>query len=136
MVISSTSSSEYILRYKDLYELLTVNRKKTLFILDIAVPGMSILKLEKSHEYTLYNIDDINRVIQDNLRLRTAEWKKCEKIIEIEYLKFLNWYMTLSIAPVIQGLSDKINNICQCEINRAIKQNQQLDEAQQKFYKE
>jgi glutamyl-tRNA reductase len=132
MVISSTSSSEYILRYKDLYELLTVNRKKTLFILDIAVPRDVDPEIGKIPRVYLYNIDDINRVIQDNLRLRTAELEKCEKIIEIEYLKFLNWYMTLSIAPVIQGLSDKINNICQCEINRAIKQNQQLDEAQQK----
>jgi len=132
MVISSTSSSEYLLKYSDLYDLLAATRKKNLFILDIAVPRDVDPEIGKIPRVYLYNIDDINRVIQDNLRLRTAELEKCEKIIEIEYLKFLNWYMTLSIAPVIQGLTDKIGEICQREINRAIKQNQQLDEDQQK----
>lgn len=132
MVISSTSSSEYILNYADMNAALTKSRKKNLFILDIAVPRDIDPEIKNIPGVHLYNIDDINRIIQDNLKSRTGEMEKCEKIIENEYMSFLNWYMTLSITPVIQGLTGKIEEICVKEIHRVIKQSAQLDENERK----
>ena len=81
IIISSTSAPHYVLDRKKLEPLQRLRRHRPLLLVDIAVPRDIEPEVNFLEDVYLYNIDDLQAIADDYLRLREEEIAKCEAII-------------------------------------------------------
>ncbi|MSU41459.1 MAG: glutamyl-tRNA reductase [Pedosphaera sp.] len=81
IVISSTSAPHYVLDRKKLEPLQHRRHRRPLLLIDIAVPRDIEPEVNFLEDVYLYNIDDLQAIAADYLRLRQEEVAKCESII-------------------------------------------------------
>ena len=94
IVISSTSSPEYILTAEDFER---QNRK--ILLIDIAMPRDIAPEVSENHFVSLKNVDNLNSVVDENYQKRMAEVSKVKKIVLQEMGEFLVWYYSLPLLP-------------------------------------
>lgn len=97
LVISSTSASGYILDRSILEKAMALRNQKSLVLVDIAIPrdvDPSVTELDNVH---LYNLDSLQRVVDDNLRQRGRELPRVLEIIEEEEANFFKWLSARSV---------------------------------------
>ncbi len=121
IVISSTGSTEPIIDKKMIKRLMRNRKNRPLFFIDIAVPRDIDPKVHTIDNVYLYDIDDLEVVVQKNLEKRQEEASKAERIIEEETIKFEQWLKTLSIVPIIVSLRERLKKIGEKELKRTIK---------------
>lgn len=107
IVISSTGSTEYVLNKSIVGPILKKRKGKPLFMVDIAVPRDLSPDLQDLENVFLYDIDDLEGIVEANLAERQHEAAKIKVIIEEELLAFLNWINTLGVVPLITALRQK-----------------------------
>jgi len=81
IVISSTAAPDYILDRAKLEPLMKLRRNRALLLIDIAVPRDIDPAVEMLENVFLYNIDDLQAIADDYLKLRREEVARCEQII-------------------------------------------------------
>lgn len=117
IVISSTGASNYIITAKMLTEALQKRRKqRPLFIIDIAVPRDVEPAVGDIDGVYLYNIDELQTVVDDNLAMRQEEAQKAIAMVAVEVEKFAEWLMSLELLPTIIALRGKIFQIVDDEL--------------------
>jgi len=82
IIISSTSAPHYVIDRKKLEPLQASRQHRPLLLVDIAVPRDIEPEVNFLEDVYLYNIDDLQSIADDYLRLRQEEIAKCESIIE------------------------------------------------------
>ncbi|QAS54026.1 glutamyl-tRNA reductase [Halobacillus litoralis] len=107
IVISSTGASEYVIT-RELMEPIHRKRKgKPLFFVDIAVPRDLDPAMETLESVFLYDIDDLQGIVDANLALRKQAAEEIEVMIEAEIVEFKQWLQTIGVVPVISALRSK-----------------------------
>lgn len=81
IVISSTSAPHYVIDRQKLEPLMKLRRNRPLLLIDIAVPRDIEPEVNFIENVYLYNIDDLQAITEDYLRLRKEEVARCEHII-------------------------------------------------------
>lgn len=89
IVISATASPHLIIKKEMVREIMTL-RKKTLVIMDLALPRDVDPEVKNVSNVILYNLDDLNSTIESNHKQRKEEAKLAEKIVEEETEKFIH----------------------------------------------
>jgi glutamyl-tRNA reductase len=135
IIVSSTGSSELILRSDDVRPLMKVRKNRPLFFIDIAVPRDLDPELNEIENVFLYDIDDLSQVVQMNRSEREKEAVKAERIVEEETLKFAQWQDGLTITPTISALRKKADRICSSEVSRTLARMDLSDSERQKVEK-
>ncbi len=102
IVISSTSSPDYILDRKDF----AVQENKIL-LLDIAMPRDINPLVSENANVVLKNIDDLHQIVDRNFRRRNEDLPHVKKIIMKEMGDFLTWYYSLPLLPVFEKTYSK-----------------------------
>ena len=102
IVISSTSSPDYILEAKDF-----AAQKNKILLLDIAVPRDINPLVSENERVILRNIDDLHQIVDRNFQRRTGDLPHVKKIIMKEMGDFLTWYYSLPLMPVFQKTYSK-----------------------------
>lgn len=120
VIISSTGAPGYVLNRKDLEEAQRHRRGRPVFLFDIAVPRDIDPECSKLDGVFLYDIDDLQQVVAQNLQERVREAKKAEAIIGQELDRFLAWLRSLEVVPTIRQLRDKVEAIRKAELARAM----------------
>ncbi|MCM8787421.1 MAG: glutamyl-tRNA reductase [Candidatus Omnitrophica bacterium] len=87
IIISATASPHLIIK-KDLIEELMKFRKKTLYMMDLALPRDVDPEIKNIDNVVLHNLDDLNLVVEENFKKKIEEAKKAKNIIEEEVEKF------------------------------------------------
>jgi len=82
IVVSSTGCPQVILHRADVETLMRARRNRPLFLIDIAVPRDIEPAVQELDNVYLYNIDDLETVVRQNVRLREQELAACQQIIE------------------------------------------------------
>lgn len=107
IVISSTGSQSYVVT-KDMMSYIEKMRKgRPLFLMDIAVPrdlDPAIAELESTF---LYDIDDLEGIVEANMAERKVAADKIMVMIDEEIKAFQDWLNTLGVVPVIAALREK-----------------------------
>jgi glutamyl-tRNA reductase len=132
IVISSTGATEVILTKDQVKSAMRRRKQRPLFLIDIAVPRDLDPGINDLDNVYLYNIDDLQGVIQANLEHRQEEAVKANRIIEVETQKFQQWRETLEVTPTIVALRDKALQICEAELKKTLAQLGPLTPEQQK----
>jgi glutamyl-tRNA reductase len=128
IIISSTGSPELILSAEDVRSRMRIRRNRPLFFIDIAVPRDIDPKVNGIDNVYLYNIDDLQGIVDLNRADRLREAGKAEHIIAEEALKFEVWLRTLEVVPTIVSLREKAENIRRSELHKTLGQLDPLPE--------
>lgn len=120
VVVSSTGSGEWVIGSETVARVLK-RREDPLFFIDIAVPrdvDPVVQSLDRAH---LYDIDDLQTVVEHNAGSRESAAARGEEMIWPAVLEFMSWLSTLHIAPLIQELRNEAERIRRHELSRALK---------------
>jgi glutamyl-tRNA reductase len=86
-------------------------------------------KVGELSNVVLYNIDDLQKIVNKNLSSRIQEAQKAEKLIIEEVSKFMEWYHSLELTPTITGLKNQLYKIAEEELEKTLKKLSHLSQA-------
>ncbi len=118
IVVTATGASEPVLTRTRLEEAMRPRRGRALFIIDIALPRDVEAEAGDLDQVFLYNIDDLQAIVQENLARRAAELSHAEAIVEEEVAKFVVWMQSREIVPTVVALRQRFEAIRQAELAR------------------
>jgi glutamyl-tRNA reductase len=120
VVVSSTGAGEWVVRSEMVAAALT-RREVPLFFIDIAVPRDVDPVVQTLERAFVYDIDDLQAVVERNADDRGEAAEKGEAIISPPVLDFMSWLSSLDVVPLIQELRDGAEQIRRHELSRALK---------------
>ena len=120
IIISATGSPQYLIRHEQVARVMRERKQKPIFFIDIADPRDIDPKVGAIENAYLYNIDDLQKVANDNIQDREKEAQKAEAIIQEEVFKFVQWYRSLDITPTIVALRKKFEEIRKKELEKTL----------------
>ncbi|MDM7324111.1 MAG: glutamyl-tRNA reductase [Thermus sp.] len=99
LVVASATAPHYLVRPEDLPK-----RSKPIFLIDIALPRNIDPRVGRLPQAYLYNLDDLKRVVDKNLKARQGEVPKVEALIEKALGEYLEWYAGHRVREAIRAL--------------------------------
>ena len=132
IVICSTGAPNYIVVKEQMQKVMKERKQRQVFIIDISVPRNIDPKINDLDNVYLYNIDDLQGIVDTNMFERQKEAEKAERIIEEEIEPFFQWLSSLDSVPTIVALREKMEKIKNDEIEKLLKRFPDLDEKQRK----
>jgi glutamyl-tRNA reductase len=118
IVISSTSAPHYVLHPEHVREAMRRRRGNPMFLIDIAVPRDINPEVGQIENVYLYNIDDLQGVVSQNVEERTREMEKCRAMVEEEVEEFMAWMEEMKIGPAIAHLRHHFHTVGKEELER------------------
>lgn len=118
VVIASTGSPTPVISAAEVQAARRGRRGKPLFLIDIAVPRDIDPAAADLDDVYLYNIDDLQSVIDENLSLRQGEAAQVGEIVDQEVHRFQVWLASLDVGPTIKQLQLLSDAIVAGEWNR------------------
>jgi len=120
IVLTSTGSLEPILTHHEVKQRMRGRRNKPLFFIDIAVPRDIEAAVNRIDNVYLYDIDDLQGIVELNKAERCKEAEQAEHIIQAETIKFNEWLRTLEVVPTIIALKHKAETIRRSELQKTL----------------
>lgn len=120
LIISSTSSVEPILTAETLRAIQEQRGSRPLVIIDLAVPRDIEPRSGELENVHLFNIDDLNGVIQGNLSSRHEQFSKAEEIVNKQIDVFYSQLNYLEVDPVIRHLIERFEIIRRGELQNTL----------------
>ncbi len=118
IVISSTGATNPILCKEQVKGIVKKRRNRGLFFIDIAVPRDIDPKINDLDNIYVYDIDDLEEIVNENKEDRIQEAMKAERIVDEALIQFRRWYDTLSVVPTIIAMRSKIIEIAEHELEK------------------
>jgi glutamyl-tRNA reductase len=116
IVISSTAAPHAILRSETVAAAMHMRHNRPLFIIDIAVPRDVEPAVGELTNVFLYDIDDLQQVVEANLAERRREIPRVQAIIQEELNTFLAWFLARDVVPTIVDLRQHVEQIRETEL--------------------
>lgn len=120
IVISSTGAPHFVLKRDTVQRAMALRSNMPLFLIDIAVPRDIDPEVGNIYNVYLYNIDDLENVVESNLVERKKESRKAEAIVAELVEEFLEWLQTIEVVPTITALREHAEHIRQKELRSAL----------------
>ena len=132
IVICSTGAPHYILLKDQMQRVMKDRKQRPVFLIDISVPRNIDPKINDLDNVYLYNIDDLQGIVDTNMFERKKEAEKAEKIIEEEIEPFLKWLSSLDSVPTIVALRERAEEIKREEFEKLMNRFPDMEEGQKK----
>jgi glutamyl-tRNA reductase len=117
IIISSTSCPHTILSREEA-ENMTRGRKDTpLVIVDIAMPRDVDSEVREVKGVFLYDLDDLENVVDHNAHEREVAATEAQKILQSEAQGFRRRLMAERVVPTIVALRERLDEICRQELD-------------------
>ena len=107
ILISSTGSTDFVIDLELMQFVERLRKGKPLFMVDIAVPRDLDPRIGDLSNVFLYDIDDLQGIVEANLVERQRAANEIMLMIELEMVQFKEWLGTLGVVPVISALRQK-----------------------------
>lgn len=121
IVICSTAAPHPVLTRDSFRRALPGGAKRPLCIIDIAIPRDVDARLADEPNVFLYNIDDLQQIVDDNLGKRQSELPQAEAIVSTGVEEFWSWYSGLAVVPTIRHLRAHGETLRQMETEKALR---------------
>lgn len=119
IVISSTGASGYVITAPMVAASLRRRKNRLLFLIDIAVPRDIDPAAGDIDNVFLYNIDNLQDIVDENMKSRRQEAERAESIVSEEVLNYQRWQNTLGVIPTIVSLKEKAEGIVRAELEKS-----------------
>jgi glutamyl-tRNA reductase len=118
ILITATGASVPIISRALISRTMKARRQRPLFVIDIAVPRDVEASAGDLEQVFLYNVDDLQAVVQENISKRGTAASEAERIVAQEAGKFLGWLNSRGAVPTIVALRQRFEAIRQSELRR------------------
>ena len=118
IVISSTGASGYVVNKEDVARILSARRNRPVFFVDIAVPRDIDPLVNELDNTFVYDIDDLEQVVEANKKQREREAVWAEEIVQEEVQRTMRRLASRDLVPTIVALEDRLNAIREGEMER------------------
>jgi glutamyl-tRNA reductase len=118
IVITATGSQRPILTRAHIEMVTGRKRPDPLFIIDIAVPRDVESDVGDIEQVFLYNVDDLQGIVEENLSRRGAEIARAEAIVSEELARFTAWQRSRAAIPTVVALRQRFDAIRRAELQR------------------
>ena len=119
ILIASSGAPHYILHKDEMQRVIGARRNRPMFLIDIAVPRNIEPSVNDLDNVFLYDIDDLQEVVNANLRERLKEAERAEEIVKQEVERMMARISVQEIAPTIVSLQEELERIRQAEMEKA-----------------
>jgi glutamyl-tRNA reductase len=119
ILVSSTGSPDIVLTKSDVATALPARKGRPLLLIDLAVPRDLDPGINELPDCYLYDIDDLEAVVEETLQGREAEFAKAEAIAVAEADRFRDWLATRDVVPVIASIRERAEAIRRGELAKA-----------------
>jgi glutamyl-tRNA reductase len=126
IVITSTAAPTFIIKKEMVERAIHQRKNKPIFFIDIAVPRDIEPEVNDLENVYLYDIDDLESVVNANIKEREKEAESAMGIITSEVVKFNNWVVALDAVPTIVEMRNRAENIRRREMDKTFKKMQHL----------
>ncbi len=121
IIISSTASPLPILGKGAVESALQKRRHQPVFMVDIAVPRDIEAEVGNLNDVYLYTVDDLDEVIQENMRSRQEAALQAREIIEQHTEEFMGWLRSLDAVSIIQDYRGQAESIRDEVLERSLR---------------
>jgi glutamyl-tRNA reductase len=118
IVISSTSAPHYVITRETVERAFRHRRHRPMFLIDIAVPRDLDPEINRVRDAYLYDIDDLQHVVEHNRHEREKDAQHAERIVEQELGSMNEWLRSLEVVPTIAMLREAVEDIRRSELDR------------------
>jgi len=119
IVICSTGASNYVLTAAQVQDVMKARKNRPIFLIDISVPRNIDPMVNELDNVYLYDVDDLQGVIETNLEQRRSEAAKAEAIVTEEVACFKTWMASLDAVPTVIALRERAEVVRQEELAKA-----------------
>ena len=117
IIISSTSCPHTILSREEAELMVRDRQDRPLVIVDIAMPRDIDAAVREVKSVYLYNLDDLENVVDHNAGEREAAAAEAQKILQAEAQGFRRRLMAERVVPTIVALRQRLEEICRQELD-------------------
>ncbi len=129
IVISSTGAPRVIIERDDVETVIRERRNRPMFFIDMAVPRDIDPYANEIDNVYVYDIDDLQSVVDENLGERQKEARRAEDIVLEEVEKFRRWFKEATeIGPMIAELRGRFDEVRKAEVAKALSHLKGADE--------
>lgn len=118
IVISSTNAPHPVLRADDVAPVMASRAGRRMVVIDISVPRDVAADVARLDGVALFDIDDLERVVEANLNGRRLEAERGEGYVLGAVQGFAAWRRGLQAAPAITSLRERAEEIRRAELAR------------------
>ncbi|MBR1397063.1 MAG: glutamyl-tRNA reductase [Selenomonadaceae bacterium] len=118
VIVTSTGAPHYVVKAQQTYDLMQQRGGRKLFIIDIAVPRDVEPEVGNIEGVTLFNIDDLESVVDAHVKQRQEEAKLAQKIVDDNVNLLVERFKYLSFQPLMASLSQQAEQVRLREIHR------------------
>ena len=119
IVLSSTGANTFVLLPDIVSRAMKKRRGAPMFLVDIAVPRDIDPRIGDLGDVYLYDIDDLQQVVQGNREQREQEAGKARDILRDEARQFIGWLKSLESVPLIRGIQQQMETMREDELVKA-----------------
>lgn len=132
IVICSTGAPSYVVTKSQMKGVMAARKQKPVFVIDISVPRNIDPAINDMANVYLYNVDDLQDVVDGNIMERDKEAAKGEGIVDEEVETFIRWQSSLDAVPTIVALRERAEAIKREELEKLLRRELNLGEAERK----
>ncbi|MGD0199566.1 MAG: glutamyl-tRNA reductase [Bryobacteraceae bacterium] len=118
IVITSSGAPHYLLNKSQARRIIEARKNRPMFLIDIAVPRNIEPAVNEIDNIFLYDIDDLQRVVEVNVGERRKRAEQAEQIIALEVERMLARLKAREVAPTIVSLQERLEEMRQAELAR------------------
>ena len=118
IVIASSGAPHYIITRDEMKKVIETRKNRPMFLIDIAVPRNVEPSINELDNVFLYDIDDLQRVVDTNLQGRMESAEEAEAIIREEVERMMARLKTREVVPMIVSLQEQLENMRAAECAR------------------
>ena len=119
IVICATGSDATILSLNVVKQALKGRRHRPVFMVDIAVPRDIDPAVANLEDIYLYTVDDLQEVIQENLKSRQDAARQAEEIIDVQVERFMGWLRAQDAVTSIRDYRQQAEQQRDAVLNKA-----------------
>jgi len=111
IVAASTSSPHHVIERDGLAGVMAGRDGRPLLLVDLAVPRDIHPDCRELAGVTLYDMDDLQQLVERNVSGREAEARRAEGVLRSELARFERWLSTQDVAPTIAALRSRGDDV-------------------------
>ena len=118
VAVFATGARDHLLTHHQTKKIMKARQYRPIFLIDISNPrnvDPAVADLESAF---LYNMDDLEQVVEDNLESRRDEIPVAESLIDDQVERWNSWQQSMQVTPTIASLAQFFEEIRTEEIDR------------------
>ena len=120
IVVASTSSPHHVIEREPLLEVMDLRDGRPLLMIDLAVPRDIQPSSREVVGVSLYDMDDLQSLVERNASGREAEGRRAEVVLRGELGRLERWLSSQQVTPTIAALRERADSI----VDRVLDENE------------